>query len=222
MKRDTSHARSRNPSMSVTVAIVEDDEGIREMLTRTVQKANALRFLKSFSNAEDALAELPALAPNVVIMDIQLPGMNGIECTRRIKESVEGAQVLVFTVFGDSDQVFKALEAGASGYLLKRTPRSEMVEAIIAVWEGGAPMSGEVARKVVESFRRPVHAKSPEVEQLTPREEEVLALLAKGHITKEIADQLAISFDTVRFHLKHIYQKLHVRSRSEALIKYLQ
>jgi DNA-binding NarL/FixJ family response regulator len=207
--------------MSVTVAIVEDDAGIREMLMRLVQKATELRFLKSFSNAEDALAELPALAPNVVIMDIQLPGMSGIDCTRRIKESVSGTQVLVFTVFGDSDQVFKALEAGASGYLLKRTPRSEMVEAIIDVWEGGAPMSGEVARKVVESFRRPTRGKSPEVEQLTPREEEVLALLAKGHITKEIADQLAISFDTVRFHLKHIYQKLHVRSRSEALIKYL-
>ena len=132
------------------------------------------------------------------------------------------AQVLVFTVFGDSDQVFKALAAGASSYLLKRTPRLEMVEAIRQVWEGGAPMSGEIARKVVDSFRQPPRTKSPEVEQLTTREEEVLGLLAKGHITKEIADQLAISFDTVRFHLKHIYQKLHVRSRSEALIKYLR
>ena len=126
------------------------------------------------------------------------------------------------TVFGDSDQVFRALEAGASGYLLKRTARTELVEAIKQVWDGGAPMSGEVARKVVESFRRPAPAQNAETESLTTREEEVLALLAKGYITKEIADQLAISFDTVRFHLKHIYQKLHVRSRTEALLKYLK
>ena len=208
--------------MSITVAIVEDNTEIREMFTRVVERAAGLRFLQSFASAEIALAELPALAPNVVIMDIQLPGMDGIECTRRVKETVAGAQVLVFTVFGDSDQVFKALAAGASGYLLKRTPRREMVEAIRQVWEGGAPMSGEIARKVVESFRQPPRTKSPEVEQLTAREEEVLGLLAKGYITKEIADHLAISFDTVRFHLKHIYQKLHVRSRSEALIKYLR
>ena len=208
--------------MPITVAIVEDNAEIREMLTRVVERAPGLRFLQSFSSGEAALAGLPALAPNVVIMDIQLPGMDGIECTRRIKETVQGAQVLVFTVFGDADQVFKALAAGASGYLLKRTPRWEMVESIRQVWEGGAPMSGEIARKVVESFRRAPAAKSPEVDQLTTREEEVLALLAKGYITKEIADQLAISFDTVRFHLKHIYRKLHVRSRSEALIKYLQ
>jgi DNA-binding NarL/FixJ family response regulator len=165
---------------------------------------------------------LPGLAPNVVIMDIQLPGMNGIECTRQLKKAMPEAQVLVFTVFGDSDQVFRALEAGASGYLLKRTPRSEMVEAIKQVWDGGAPMSGEVARKVVESFRKPSLAHAPDAEPLTPREEEVLGLLAKGYITKEIADQLSISFDTVRFHLKHIYRKLHVRSRTEALLKYLK
>jgi DNA-binding NarL/FixJ family response regulator len=208
--------------VSIAVAIVEDAAGIREMLERVVARAAGLHFLKSVPSGESALAEFPALEPNVVIMDIQLPGMNGIECTRQLKKAMPATQVLVFTVFGDSDQVFKALAAGASGYMLKRTPRSEMVEAIKQVWDGGAPMSGEIARMVVESFRKPLHAKSPEVEHLTPREEEVLALLAKGYITKEIADQLAISFDTVRFHLKHIYQKLHVRSRSEALIKYLQ
>jgi DNA-binding NarL/FixJ family response regulator len=208
--------------MSITVAIVEDDPGIREMLTRVVERAPGLEFLKSFPNAETALHALPDLAPNVVIMDIQLPEMDGIECTRELKKTMPGTQVLIFTVFGDSDQVFRALEAGASGYLLKRTPRSEMVEAIKQVWDGGAPMSGEVARKVVESFRKAPPAKTPETEQLTPREEEVLGLLAKGYITKEIADQLAISFDTVRFHLKHIYQKLHVRSRTEALLKYLK
>ena len=192
------------------------------MLTRVVERAPGMVFLKSFPSAEIALPALPELAPNVVIMDIQLPGMSGIECTRALKKTMPGTQVLIFTVFGDSEQVFQALEAGASGYLLKRTPRSEMVEAIKQVWDGGAPMSGEVARKVVESFRKAAPARNPETEQLTPREEEVLALLAKGYITKEIADQLAISFDTVRFHLKHIYQKLHVRSRTEALLKYLK
>jgi DNA-binding NarL/FixJ family response regulator len=208
--------------MSISVAIVEDDAGIREMLTRVVQRAPGLEFVASVENGEAALERFPALAPNVVVMDIQLPGMSGIECTRALKKTIPTAQVLVFTVFGDSDQVFRALEAGASGYLLKRTARTELVEAIKQVWDGGAPMSGEVARKVVESFRRPAPVPNAETESLTTREEEVLALLAKGYITKEIADQLAISFDTVRFHLKHIYQKLHVRSRTEALLKYLR
>jgi DNA-binding NarL/FixJ family response regulator len=206
----------------ISVAIVEDDAGIREMLTRLVQRAPSLSFVQSVESGEAALEKLPALAPNVVIMDIQLPGMSGIECTRALKRAMPQTQVLVFTVFGDSDQVFQALEAGASGYLLKRTPRGEMVEAIKQVWDGGAPMSGEVARKVVESFRRSPAAPTAATESLTAREEEVLALLAKGYITKEIAEQLAISFDTVRFHLKHIYQKLHVRSRTEALLKYLK
>jgi DNA-binding NarL/FixJ family response regulator len=193
------------------------------MLTRVVQRAPDLDFISCVESGEAALAKLPALAPNVVIMDIQLPGMSGVECTRALKKALPATQVLVFTVFGDSEQVFRALEAGASGYLLKRTPRAEVVEAIKQVWDGGAPMSGEVARKVVESFRRaPAAAPHEPIESLTAREEEVLALLAKGYITKEIADQLAISFDTVRFHLKHIYQKLHVRSRTEALLKYLK
>ena len=208
--------------MSISVAIVEDDAGIREMLTRVVQRAAGLRFVGSVETGEAALEQFPAVEPNVVVMDIQLPGMSGIECTRALKKALPAAQVLVFTVFGDSDQVFRALEAGASGYLLKRTARTELVEAIKQVWDGGAPMSGEVARKVVESFRRPAPVQNAETESLTTREEEVLALLAKGYITKEIADQLAISFDTVRFHLKHIYQKLHVRSRTEALLKYLK
>ena len=208
--------------MAITVAIVEDDPGIREMLTRVVERASGISFVRCVPSGEAALEEFPALAPDVVIMDIRLPGMNGIECTRLLKKAMPDTQVLVFTVFGDSEQVFRALEAGASGYLLKRTPRSEMVEAIKQVRDGGAPMSGEVARMVVESFRKPAPAQTVELEPLTPREEEVLSLLAKGYITKEIADQLAISFDTVRFHLKHIYRKLHVRSRTEALLKYLK
>ncbi|MEK7952363.1 response regulator transcription factor [Luteolibacter soli] len=208
--------------MPITVAIVEDNVEIREMLTRTVERAASLTFLQSYPSGEEALEHLPTLKPDVVIMDIQLPGITGVECTARLKSIAPSIQVLVFTVFGDADLVFQALEAGASGYMLKRTPRQEIVDAVKDVWFGGAPMSGEIARKVVESFRKPVKVKDPELEQLTNREEEVLALLAKGYITKEIADQMNISFDTVRFHLKHIYQKLHVRSRSEALIKYLK
>lgn len=208
--------------MPISVAIIEDDPGIREMLTRTIERASSLRFTQSFPSAEEALEVLPELKPDVVIMDIQLPGINGVECTLQLKKIVPAIQILVFTVFGDDDLVFKALEAGASGYLLKRTPRQAIIDAVRDVWHGGAPMSGEVARKVVESFRKPPKAKMENAEQLTPREEEVLALLAKGYITKEIADQIGISFDTVRFHLKHIYSKLHVRSRSEALIKYLK
>lgn len=213
--------------MPITVAIIEDTDELRQTLTEAIQRSPKLKFVASFPNAEKALEELPALAPNVVIMDIQLPGMNGIDCTRRLKQIVPGVQVLVFTVFGDSDLVFRALAAGASGYLLKRVARRHIVEAVEQVWEGGAPMSGEIARKVVESFRgappKPP-GKSADVpdEHLTAREEEVLRLLAKGYVTKEIAEMLSISFDTVRFHLKNIYTKLHVRSRLEALAKYLK
>jgi DNA-binding NarL/FixJ family response regulator len=213
--------------MPITVAIVEDTAELRQMLIESIQRSPRLKFVASFADGESALQELPALAPNVVIMDIQLPGMNGIDCTARLKQAMPGVQVLVFTVFGDSDLVFRALAAGASGYLLKRVARRQILEAVEQVHEGGAPMSGEIARMVVESFRRPsspaparpVDARD---EQLTAREEEVLRLLAKGYVTKEIADMLSISFDTVRFHLKNIYLKLHVRSRLEALAKYLK
>lgn len=210
--------------MPITVAIVEDDAEIAEMLARAVRRARQLAFIGSFPNAEEALVGVPRLAPNVVIMDIQLPLLNGIECTRRLKQSCPQTQVLVFTVFMDTEQIFNALAAGANGYLLKRTCRREIVDAIEQVWQGGAPMSSEIARKVVESFRSgPPQVKSVSADaQLTAREEEVLKLLAAGHGTKAIASDLNLSAETVRFHLKHIYEKLHVRSRTEAVIKYLQ
>src|SRR5581483_10510908 len=209
--------------MPITVAIVEDDREIRETLTRAIAKSRALAFVGGFADAETALAALPALAPNVVVMDIQLPGANGIECTRRLKQALPATQVLVFTVFMDSEQIFRALAAGASGYLLKRTARAEIIDAIEQVWQGGAPMSSEIARKVVESFRGPPAASQPQPDEtLTAREEEVLRLLAAGHGTKAIASALSLSAETVRFHLKHIYEKLHVRSRTEAVIKYLR
>jgi len=207
---------------ATTVAIVEDDREIREMITRVVRKTARLSFVGSFATGEIALAELPSLAPNVVIMDIQLPGLDGVECTRRLKQAMPATQVLMFTVFIDSDRIFKALAAGASGYLLKRTSRAEIVDAIEQVRNGGAPMSGEIARKVVESFRTPVPAAVSADIQLTTREEEVLKLLASGHSNKAIASALFVSGETVRFHLKHIYEKLHVRSRTEAVIKYLK
>lgn len=213
----------------ITVAIVEDDAEIREMLTDAVSKADGLEFVGSFSDGETALDRLTILSPQVVIMDIQLPGISGIECTRRLKQTLPATEVLVFTVFADSELVFSALAAGARGYLLKRTARRQIAESVRQVWEGGAPMSGEIARKVVESFRpvkeassRTVPEGDPEAAQLTPREEEVLRLLARGYMTKEIAEMLSISFDTVRFHLKNIYAKLHVRSRTEALAKFLR
>lgn len=207
----------------LSVALVEDDREIREMLARVVRKAPSCAFAGSFPTGESALAALPALAPNVVIMDIQLPGLDGVTCTRRLKQALPATQVLMFTVFMDSERIFNALAAGASGYLLKRAPRAEIVAAIEQVWQGGAPMSGEIARRVVESFRTaaPTPPSPPEA-RLTAREEEVLRLLAAGQGTKAIAAALFVSGETVRFHLKHIYEKLHVRSRTEAVIKYLR
>jgi DNA-binding NarL/FixJ family response regulator len=206
----------------VAVAIVEDDREIREMLTRAISKTAHFDFVGSFSNGETALAELPALAPHVVIMDIQLPGMDGVTCTQRLKQAMPMTQVLMFTAFMDSDLIFKALAAGASGYLLKRNSRTEIVNAIEEVRHGGAPMSGVIARRVVESFRAPAPPAIAAEAQLTAREEQVLKLLAAGNGNKAIAAALFVSNETVRFHLKHIYEKLHVRSRTEAVIKYLK
>lgn len=204
----------------IGVAVVEDDAEIRRMLCRVIEKTPSLRLAGEFCNGEDAVLGIARCSPDVVMMDIQLPRMSGIECTRAIRQANPETQVLVFTVFGDSEHVFEALKAGASGYLLKRTSREEIVEAIELVRDGGAPMSGGIARLVVESFRKPTKRNASR-ECLSPREEEILGLLAKGYIAKEIADQLSISFFTVRFHIRKIYEKLHVRSKTEAILKYL-
>jgi DNA-binding NarL/FixJ family response regulator len=209
------------PSQTTSVVIVEDDPGIREMLSRVLKRAPGIELLAAFENGEAALAGIPKLKPRVVMMDIQLPGMNGIECIRAVRDVLPETQVLVFTVFGDSEHVFEALKAGASGYLLKRTSREEILEAIDLVRDGGAPMSGGIARLVVESFRDNPTKSSKTCEVLTVREEEILGLLAKGYLAKEIADQLSISFFTVRFHIRKIYEKLHVRSKTEAILKFL-
>jgi DNA-binding NarL/FixJ family response regulator len=213
--------------MRITVATVEDNEEIARMLSRVVGRDKLLQYLCTCASGEQALEVLPQHRPNVVIMDLQLPGISGIECTARLRQVLPESQVLVFTVYRDDEQVFKALKAGASGYLLKRSSPEEILEAVHDVHHGGAPMTGEIARKVVRSFSTPLEpartkGKEIDSEHLTPRQEEILSLLARGFVTKEIASELRISFDTVRFHLKDIYAKLHVRSRTEAVVKYLQ
>jgi DNA-binding NarL/FixJ family response regulator len=207
--------------MPIRIAIVEDNDEIRGSLERVVGRTPALEFAGSCATGESALESLPQWKPEVVIMDIGLPDISGIECTARLKAVLPDVQVLILTVYGDNERVFQALEAGASGYLLKRSSPAEILQAIADVHGGGAPMTGEIARKVVQSFRKPTNSATSDGEKLTPREEEVLDLLAQGYVTKEIAEKLAISFDTVRFHLKHIYSKLHVRSRAEAIVKRL-
>jgi DNA-binding NarL/FixJ family response regulator len=206
--------------MPITIAIVEDNEEICRMLTKIIAREPKLNCIGNCSSGEIALETLPNNPPQVVIMDIQLPGISGIKCTARLRQLLPETQVLIYTVYRDNEQVFKALKAGASGYLLKRSTPAEVLEAIFDVHQGGSPMSGEIARKVVRSFSEPAAQK--ETWQLTPRQEEILNLLARGFVTKEIALELGISFDTVRFHLKDIYAKLHVRSKTEAVVKYLK
>jgi DNA-binding NarL/FixJ family response regulator len=208
--------------MAIPVAIVEDNEEIRASLERIIKRSPNFEFVCSCSSGEEALQTIPQRAPEVVIMDLRLPGISGIECTAKLKRLLPKTQVLILTVHGDNEQVFKALASGASGYLLKRSTSAEIIQAVLDVHAGGAPMSGEIARKVVQSFIKTNSETDSAVEVLTPREEEVLRLLAQGYVSKEIADKLAVRFDTVRFHLKNIYTKLHVRSRAEAIIKYLK
>jgi DNA-binding NarL/FixJ family response regulator len=204
-----------------TVAIVEDNAAVSNSLKKVLADSGEYECVCICPNAEDALKLVPKNEPDVVIMDIELPEMSGIECTARLKRQLPETQILILTVYKNSDSIFKALEAGASGYLLKRSTPDEILSALREVKEGGAPMSGEIARKVVQYFRKPV-APNPEIQSLTKREEEILSLLAEGYTSKEIGDKLTISYDTVCSHLRHIYDKLHVRSRTQAVIKYLQ
>jgi DNA-binding NarL/FixJ family response regulator len=204
----------------IRVAVVEDSQGIREGWTRLLNAAPGFQCIGACPSGEEALKQLPALRPQVVLMDIALPGISGIECTRRLKSDLPEIQILMVTVHNDNDRVFQALQAGASGYLLKRTTPAELLASIRDLQAGGAPMTGEIARKVLETFRRP--APSGQAGQLTPREREILELLTQGLSDKEIACRLDISFDTARHHLRHIYEKLHVRCRTEAAMLYLR
>lgn len=201
----------------ITLAIVEDSTVYREKLEAFINASPDIRCVCACGNGASALARIPALAPQIVLMDMQLPDISGIECIARLSRGLPDTQFLVFTVHADTDQVFKALEAGASGYLLKRSAPDEILGAIRDLRHGGAPMSSEIARKVVQFFHRPSPEKRPE---LSPRQDEILQLLAQGYVTKEIADRMNLTVETVRSYLKLIYQKLSVRSRTEAVIKY--
>ena len=205
----------------VEIAIVEDNQEILASLQRIIERAPGLHCVCTCATGSGALQTIPRHRPQVVIMDLQLPDISGIECTARLRDLAPDSQVLVYTVYADSERVFHALEAGACGYLLKCSTTAEIIEAIMDVNQGGAPMTGEIARKVVQFFRKPRAAAAKEGEGLSAREEEILNLLARGFVTKEIAHELTISVDTVRFHLKNIYAKLHVRSRTEAVVKHL-
>jgi DNA-binding NarL/FixJ family response regulator len=205
----------------ISVGIVEDNRDFRNTLSRYLNEAPGFKCVAECSSAEDALKILPKAAPEVVLMDIHLPNMSGMACTRRLKDLCPGIQILILTVYEDNEKVFGALKAGASGYLLKRADPADILRAIQEVKQGGAPMSSQIARQVVQSFREDTDD-ARKVEELSEREEEILEQLAKGYSTKEIADRTSVSVNTVRTHLQHIYEKLHVRSRTEAVLKYLQ
>jgi DNA-binding NarL/FixJ family response regulator len=207
--------------MTRTVAIVEDAAGIREDLVALLNGSPGCRCVGACASGEEALIQIPFWRPEVVLMDINLPRMSGIECVARLKARMPELLVLMLTVYEDGDSIFRALKAGASGYLVKRLASDKLLEAIQEVSAGGAPMTCHIARKVVQFFNQA--GPSPEVsENLSPRELEILDLLVAGCFFKEIADRLGISGETVRTHVNHVYRKLHVRSRTEAVVKYLR
>jgi DNA-binding NarL/FixJ family response regulator len=204
--------------MTIKVAIVEDLQEVADGLAVFLQQDAGLQWVGSFRTAEAAAIDLPLLLPDIVIMDINLPGMTGIECVRKVKAVSPSIQFMMFTVYENNDQVFEALKAGASGYLLKKTPPLQIVEAVKELYQGGSPMSASIARKLVTVFQQETGS-APEAATLTPREKEVLELTAKGLLYKEIAQQLGIGFGTVRQHLYKVYEKLHVQNKTEAINK---
>ena len=205
----------------ISVSIVDDEKELRESIQTFVEGSPGFRCLSSYSNSAAALAGLPADKPDVVLMDINMVGMDGIECVERLKATMPNLQIVMLTVYEDTDKIFRALSAGASGYLLKRSSPGSLLEAIKEVHAGGSPMSSSIARKVVASFRKAAPAAEKEI-HLSPREQAVLDCLAKGLTYKQIADQLEISIDTIRTYLRRIYEKLHVQSRTAAVAKYLR
>jgi DNA-binding NarL/FixJ family response regulator len=207
--------------MAIKVSIVEDSDQLRATLARVIGRAEGFECLSHHATAEAALETLPNERPEVVLMDINLPGMNGVECTRRLKQLLPDVQIIMLTVYEDTENIFNALAAGASGYMLKRTPRAELLGAIRDVLKGGSPMTTHIARKVVQSFQRKPASSSPTAD-LSPREQEVLDCLAQGFLYKEIADKLGISYETVHTYIRRIYEKLQVRTRTEAVAKFLR
>ncbi len=205
--------------MAISVAIVEDDAPARKILAGWLSRSSAFRLVGEWGDAESALPVLPTKTPNVVLMDINLPGMSGVDAVKKLKPLLPATQFVMLTVYEDADHIYNALAAGATGYLLKQTPRQELLTALEDVHNGGSPMTSNIARKVVQSFRQASTSEAA-AEDLSPREQEVLELLARGYLYKEIAERLNISVPTVNTYVRRMYEKLHVRSRAQAVAKY--
>jgi DNA-binding NarL/FixJ family response regulator len=206
--------------MSISVSIVEDDSEVRTSLAKLINGSPGYRCVSQHASGENALQEIPKIKPEVTLMDINLPGINGVECVRRLKPLLPAMQIIMLTVYQNTENIFNALAVGATGYLLKQTPPAELLTAIQNVHAGGSPMSSHIARKIVQSFQQPSPA-SPGEQSLSPREVQVLNLLTKGYLYKEIAETMQVTYATVHTHIRHIYEKLHVRSRTEAVAKHL-
>jgi DNA-binding NarL/FixJ family response regulator len=204
----------------ITVAIVEDDAQVRHSLEGIVQRSPDVLCVGAFADAEEALRELPRLQPRVVLMDINLPGMDGVECVRKLSGLLPEMQMVMLTVYDNTDAIFNSLAAGASGYLLKPVSAAQLLAAVKDVYAGGAPMTSNIVRKVVQTFKQPV-ATARATDNLSAREQEVLDYLAKGYLYKEIAEHLGIGYGTVHTYIERIFKKLHVRSRAQAVAKYL-
>jgi DNA-binding NarL/FixJ family response regulator len=203
--------------MPVTVAIVEDDPRIQKSLRLMLTTDPSILCVGVFGTAASAIESIPRLTPDVVFMDVHLPDQSGIEVVRILAASARPPQIVMLTSYDDTEAIFNSLSAGASGYLLKPIRTTELLAAVRDVHSGGAPMTGAIARKVVQAFARPLIQPTPTTEDLSPREREILTLLSEGFLYKEIADRLNVSYATVRTHIERIYQKLHVRSRAQAV-----
>ena len=221
MRPDSEAASPRKEGDVISVSIVDDETALRQSIATFINGSPGFRCVSAYGSAAAALRSLPADRPDVVLMDIHMAGMDGIECVQRLKALVPAIQIVMLTVYEDTDQIFKALAAGASGYLLKRLTPARLLEAIREVHQGGSPMSSSIARKVVASFQTTPPGPSGRP-RLSPREQTVLDHLAKGLTYKQIAEELDISIDTVRTYLRRIYETLHVQSRTEAIAKYLR
>jgi DNA-binding NarL/FixJ family response regulator len=207
--------------MPTTISIVEDNNQLRDTLVRLIDREEGFHCVSNYADAEAALAGLPKDRPDVVLMDINLPGVNGVECVRRLKQLLPGTLAVMLTAYEDTENIFNALAAGAAGYLLKRAPRAELLDAIREVRHGGSPMTPHIARLVVQSFQKTAPS-APATENLSTREQEVLDCLSQGFLYKEIAEKLGISYETVHTYIRRIYEKLQVRTRTEAVAKFLK
>jgi DNA-binding NarL/FixJ family response regulator len=206
--------------VNITVCIVEDDAELRENISSYISASPGFECLGAYGSAEEALADIPRRKPKIAIVDINLPGMNGIQCVKNLTEILPELQIMMFTVYEDTNQIFDALAAGACGYLLKSTRPEKLLEAIREVYQGGSPMTSHIARKVVQAFKPGASAESS-INQLSFREQQVLELLAQGYPYKAIATNMGLGLGTIRTYIQRIYEKLHVRCRTDAVVKYL-